>query len=68
MELALLTDAYIVISIYDLTENRATTFQSHEVDPDFGVINVEAHEHFIPDDVSLYIFIPLVCKVHVNHF
>ena len=28
------------------------TFQSHEVEPDFSVINVDAHEHFVPGDVS----------------
>lgn len=52
MELSLLTDAFIVISIYDGTEQRATTFQSHEVEPEFTTMNVAAHERFRPDDVS----------------
>ena len=30
MELAKLTDAFLVITIYDPTEFKATTFQSHE--------------------------------------
>ena len=54
MELALLTEAYIVISIYDSNERRATTFQSHKIDPEFSEISVDAHERFIPDDVSRF--------------
>ena len=52
MELALLTDAYIVISIYDENEKRVTSFQSHENDPKFSEIGINAHERFRPDDVS----------------
>ena len=53
MELALLTDAFIVISIYDANEKRVTTFQSHEIDPDFSEMTINAHERFRPGDVSL---------------
>ena len=52
MELALLTDAFIVISIYDSSEKRATTFQSHEIEPDYSEVTVQAHERFRPKDVS----------------
>ena len=52
MELALLTDAFVVISIYDQSEKRVTTFQSHEVEPEFSTLSVTAHERFRPDDVS----------------
>ena len=52
MELALLTDAYIMISVYDSQEKRVTTFQSHEIDPVFSEITVTAHERFRPNDVS----------------
>jgi len=52
MELALLTDAYIMISIYDSTEKRVTTFQSHEIEPLFVEIGINAHERFRPGDVS----------------
>ena len=55
MELALLTDAYIMISVYDSTEKRVTTFQSHEIDPVFSEITVNAHERFRPNDVSLLV-------------
>ena len=52
MELAKLTDAFLVITIYDPTEFKATTFQSHENNllPDDST--VVTHERFIPDDVS----------------
>ena len=53
MELALLTDAYIVISIYDACDKRVTTFQSHEIDPVFNEISINAHERFRPGDVSI---------------
>ena len=53
MELALLTDAYIMISVYDATDKRVTTFQSHEIDPDYNEISVTAHERFRPHDVSV---------------
>lgn len=55
MELALLTDAYIMISVYDSTEKRVTTFQSHEIDPVFSEITVTAHERFRPNDVSVLV-------------
>ena len=52
MELALLTDCYIMISVYDQSDKRVTTFQSHEIDPEFSEISILAHERFRPDDVS----------------
>ena len=52
MELALLTDCYIMISVYDQSDKRVTTFQSHEIDPEFSEITILAHERFKPDDVS----------------
>ena len=58
MELALLTDCYIMISVYDQSDKRVTTFQSHEIDPEFSEITILAHERFKPDDVSvIYIYI-----------
>ena len=53
MELALLTDCYIMISVYDQSDKRVTTFQSHEIDPEFSEITILAHERFKPDDVSV---------------
>lgn len=53
MELALLTDCFIMISIYDSTEKRVTSFQSHEIEPTFNEITIKAHERFKPTDVSL---------------
>lgn len=52
MELALLTDCFIMISVYDPTEKRVTSFQSHEIEPTFSKINIRTHERFKPDDVS----------------
>ena len=53
MELALLTDAYIHISIYDSTESCATSFYSHRPDEfDQDTILVNCHERFRPNDVS----------------
>ena len=52
MELAKLTDAFLVITIYDPTEYKATTFQSHENNQLPDETTVVTHERFIPDDVS----------------
>ena len=53
MELALLTDAYIMVSMYDEADKRVTTFCSHEVDPDFDELTVVAHEQFSAQDVRV---------------
>ena len=52
MELALLTDAFLVITIYDPSDYRATTFQSHSSSTLPEDATVVTHERFIPDDVS----------------
>lgn len=52
MELSLLTDAFIMISVYDENEKRVTTFQSHEIEPEFNEMTVMAHERFRPGDVG----------------
>ena len=56
MELVLLTDAFLMISMYDEREKRVTTFNSHEIMPEFNSFTVEAHEKFRPTDVSLLPF------------
>ena len=52
MELAKLTDAFLVITIYDPTEFKATTFQSHENNTLPADSAIVTHERFFPDDVS----------------
>ena len=52
MELAKLTDAFLVITIYDPTEFKATTFQSHETTSLPADTAIVTHERFFPDDVS----------------
>jgi hypothetical protein len=53
MELTLLTDSFLVVTLYDEREKRITTFQSHDVCPDFNSASVTSHEKFRPQDVSL---------------
>jgi len=52
MELTLLTDSYLVVSLYDEREKRITTYCSHEVCPDFNQTTITSHEKFKPSDVS----------------
>ena len=52
MELALLTDAYLVITIYDPSDYRATTFQSHTESKLPADATVVTHERFMSEDVS----------------
>mmetsp|Transcript_23883 Transcript_23883/g.29711 ORF Transcript_23883/g.29711 Transcript_23883/m.29711 type:complete len:130 (+) Transcript_23883:249-638(+) len=56
MELVLLTDSYLMITIYDSREKRATTFQSHDIEPEFSRITIDAHEKFRPQDYHKYLF------------
>ena len=62
MELALLTDAYMVISIYDPIEYGVTTFLSHEISEVEDSLPIKTHERFVSEDVSIHhcqsLFVP----------
>lgn len=58
MELVLLTDSYVVISLYDKTTQHAWSFKSHENDPEFAHLEIADHKVFEPQDVS---FDQLIC-------
>jgi hypothetical protein len=52
MELVMLTDARLIMTILDPVEGRFTTYSSHDKITDFQVNGNVINEHFITDDVS----------------